>query len=257
MSERFETIIFERKGGVARLTLNHPPLNILTIAMMREINEALDELDGAAEVKVLVIDAQGKAFSAGVDVKDHTPDKVEEMIGVFHGIFRRLLALEIPTLAVVKGACLGGGCELATFCDLVLASPEATFGQPEIKVGVFPPIAVLLFPSLMGQKKAFELLLTGEIIEAREAERIGLINKVVPLEELEEAVARLTAQLAGLSGMVLRLTKRAILQGAGLPLEEALEKIERLYLKELVETEDAKEGLQAFLEKRKPLWRNR
>ena len=257
MSERFETIIFERKGGVARLTLNHPPLNILTIAMMREINEALKGLEGATDIKVLVIEAQGKAFSAGVDIKDHTPDKVEEMIEVFHAIFRRLLALEIPTLAVVKGACLGGGCELAAFCDLVLASPEATFGQPEIRVGVFPPLAALLFPYLIGQKKAFELLLTGEIIDAQEAERIGLINKVVPGEELEEAVAQMTAQLAGLSGIALRLTKRAILRGAHLPFEEALERVERLDLEELMDTEDAKEGLQAFLEKRKPLWRNR
>lgn len=257
MSSHFEHILFEKNNGVATLTLNRPPLNILNIAMMGEMNEALEELEGDVEAKLLVICARGKAFSAGVDIKDHTLDKVEEMIEVFHGIFRRLLSLEIPTLAVVQGACLGGGCELASFCDFVLASEEATFGQPEIKVGVFPPIAVVLFPHLIGQRRAFELLLTGEVIDAWEAERIGLITKVVPPEELERAREELVAKLAGLSGVVLRLTKRAIYEAADLPLGKAMEHIERLYLERLMSTEDAKEGLQAFLEKRKPVWRNR
>jgi len=250
-------MLFEKKDGVATLTLNRPPLNILNIAMMREMNEALEGLDGDANTKLLVIAAQGKAFSAGVDIKDHTPDKVEEMIEVFHGIFRRLLSLEMPTLAVVQGACLGGGCELACFCDFIIASEEATFGQPEIKVGVFPPIAVILFPYLMGQRKAFELLLTGEIVDAREAERIGLITRVVPAGELERASEELVAKLTRLSGVVLRLTKRAIYEAAGLPFEKAMVHAEKLYLERLMSTEDAKEGLQAFLEKRKPVWRNR
>ncbi len=252
----FKQIHFEKKNGVAILTLNRPPLNILNIAMMREMNEALEGLKGDADTNLLVIAAQGKAFSAGVDIKDHTPDKVEEMIEAFHGIFRRLLSLEIPTLAVVQGACLGGGCELASFCDFLLASEEATFGQPEIKVGVFPPIAVVLFPYLMGQRRTFELLLTGETVDAREAERIGLVTKVVPPEELEKAREELVAKLAGLSGVVLRLTKRAIYEAADLPFGKAMEHVERLYLERLMSTEDAKEGLQAFLEKRKPVWRN-
>lgn len=253
----FEQILFEKKEGVATLTLNRPPLNILNIAMMREMNEALEKLEDDADTKLLVIAAQGKAFSAGVDIKDHTPDKVEEMIELFHGIFRRLLSLEIPTLAVVQGACLGGGCELASFCDFVLASEEATFGQPEIKVGVFPPIAVVLFPYLMGQRKTFELLLTGEVVDAREAERIGLVTRVLPPEELGRAMEELVAKLVGLSGVVLRLTKRAIYEAAALPFGKAVEHIERLYLERLMSTEDAKEGLQAFLEKRKPIWHNR
>ncbi len=257
MSSHFEHILFEKENGVATLTLNRPPLNILNIAMMREMNEALEELEGDAKTKLLVIAAQGKAFSVGVDIKDHTPDKVEEMIEVFHGIFRRLLSLEMPTLAVVQGACLGGGCELASFCDFILASEEATFGQPEIKVGVFPPIAVILFPYLMGQRKAFELLLTGEVVDAREAERIGLITRVVPPGELERATEKLVAKLIRLSGVVLRLTKRAIYEAAGLPFEKAMVHTERLYLERLMSTEDAKEGLQAFLEKRKPVWRDR
>jgi len=257
MSPQFENILFEKKNGVATLTLNRPPLNILNIAMMREMNEVLEELEWDADAKLLLIAAQGKAFSAGVDIKDHTPDKVEEMIEVFHGIFRRLLSLEMPILAVVQGACLGGGCELASFCDLIFASEEATFGQPEIKVGVFPPIAVVLFPYLMGQRRTFELLLTGEIVDAREAERIGLITRVVPPDELERAREELVAKLTGLSGVVLRLTKRAIYEAADLPFGKAMAHTERLYLERLMGTEDAKEGLQAFLEKRKPVWRNR
>jgi len=257
MSSQFENILFEKKNGVATLTLNRPPLNILNISMMREMSQALEQLEGDASAKLLVIAGQAKAFSAGVDIKDHTPDKVEEMIEVFHGIFRRLLSLEMPTLAVVQGACLGGGCELASFCDFVLASEEATFGQPEIKVGVFPPIAAVLFPYLMGQRKTFELLLTGEVVDAREAERIGLVTRVVSPRELERASEELVAKLAGLSGIVLRLTKRAIYEAADLPFEKAMEHIEKLYLERLMSTEDAKEGLQAFLEKRKPTWRNR
>ncbi len=257
MSSYFEQILFEKKNGVATLTLNRPPLNILNIAMMREMNEALEELEGNVNTKLLVIAAQGKAFSAGVDIKDHTPDKVEEMIEVFHGIFRRLLSLEIPTLAVVQGACFGGGCELASFCDFIIASEEATFGQPEIKVGVFPPIAVVLFPYLVGQRKSLELLLTGEVVDAREAERIGLVTRVVSPEELARATEELVAKLVGLSSVVLRLAKRAIYEAADLPFGKAMEHVERLYLEGLMGTEDAKEGLQAFLEKRKPVWRNR
>jgi len=257
MSSHFEQILFEKENGVATLTLNRPPLNILNIAMMREMNEALEELQRDADTKVLVITSQGKAFSSGVDIKDHTPDKVEEMIGVFHRIFRRLLSLEIPTLAVVQGACLGGGCELASFCDFVLASEKATFGQPEIKVGVFPPIAAVLFPYLIGRRKTFELLLTGEVIDAREAERIGLVTRVVPPEKVERAREELVAKLVGLSGVVLRLTKQAIYEAADLPFGKAMEHVERLYLERLMGTEDAKEGLLAFLEKRKPVWRNR
>jgi len=214
-------------------------------------------LEGNVNTKLLVIAAQGEAFSAGVDIKDHTPDKVEEMIEVFHGIFRRLLSLEIPTLAVVQGACFGGGCELASFCDFIIASEEATFGQPEIKVGVFPLIAVVLFPYLVGQRKSLELLLTGEVVDAREAERIGLVTRVVSPEELARATEELVAKLRGLSSVVLRLTKRAIYEAADLPFGKAMEHVERLYLERLMSTEDAKEGLQAFLEKRKPVWRNR
>jgi cyclohexa-1,5-dienecarbonyl-CoA hydratase len=257
MSGEFENILFEREGGVARITLDHPPVNIMDIPTMREINAALETLQGDEETKALVFAARGKAFCAGVDVKDHTADKVEEMVEVFHRIFRQMWSLEMPTIAAVNGAALGGGCELVTFCDMIIASEKATFGQPEIQVGVYPPVAVVTFPRLMPHTKALELLLTGSVIDAREAERLGLVNKVVPVEGFEEAVSRFVDKLTALSAVVLRLTKRATLQGLTLGFEEALALSEELYLERLMKTEDAAEGLQAFMDKRKPVWRGK
>ncbi len=253
----FKDIIFERGEGVARLTLNRPPLNVLTIAMMREINTALESLQEDVESKLLIITGQGKAFSAGVDVAEHTADKVEEMITVFHRIFRLLRRLEIPTVAIVNGAALGGGCELAIGCDMVIAAEHAKIGQPEIQVGVFAPLAAVLFPRLVGRAKALELLLTGDVIRAPEAARIGLINKAVPADDLDAEVQGLIVKLTGLSGAVLRLSKRAVYASLDRGFEEALAAVEDIYLKELMQTEDAHEGLAAFLEKRPPEWRNR
>ena len=257
MTADFQNIIFERLEGVARITLNHPPLNVLNIPTMKEIITALEGLRGDRQTKVLVIAAEGKAFCAGVDVKDHTADKVDEMVEVFHRIFRLMWSLDIPTVAAVNGAALGGGCELATFCDMVIASEKATFGQPEIQVGVYPPVAVVTFPRLMPHMKAMELLLTGEVIDAREAERLGIVNRVVAKDSFEEELSSFVGKLTVLSGAVLRLTKRAALQGLGLGFEEALALSEERYLKELMTTEAASEGLQAFMEKRRPVWKDR
>lgn len=257
MTEEFQNIIFERRAAEARITLNHPPVNIMDIATMKEINTALESLQEDDETKVLVVAAQGKAFCAGVDVRDHTAEKVNEMVEVFHRIFRLMWSLDIPTVAAVNGACLGGGCELATFCDMIMASEAATFGQPEIQVGVYPPVAVVTFPRLMPYVKAMELLLTGDVIDAREAERLGIVNKVVPVESFEDEVSGFVGKLTALSAIVLRLTKRATLQGLSLDFEEALTRSEQLYLNSLMKTGDASEGLEAFMEKRKPVWKGR
>jgi len=254
MEQNFKHISFEVKEGIARITLNRPPLNILNIEMMKEINKALEGLQ-KEKLKLVVFAASGKAFSAGVDVAEHTAEKVKEMITVFHKIFRLLASLRCPTLAIVDGAALGGGCELATFCDFVLASKRANFGQPEIKVGVFPPIAAIIFPKLISQKKALELLLTGETIDAQEAWRLGLVNKVVPAEELDKEVDLFIQSLKEKSAAVLGLTKRAVLESLNLGFEAGLKKVEKLYLEELMGTEDAHEGLKAFLEKRAPQWK--
>jgi cyclohexa-1,5-dienecarbonyl-CoA hydratase len=254
----FQHIIFEKQDGVARLTLNKPPLNVLDIAMMREINSALESVGDDPSIKVLVFEAAegSKAFSAGVDVSEHTADTVEEMIGVFHRMFRLLDKLEVPTVAVVASAALGGGCELVLFCDMVLASEKASFGQPEIQVGVFPPVAVVAWPGIIGPKKAMELLLTGDRIRAEDAARLGLVNKVVPPDELPGAVDELVGKLTSLSGAILRLTKRAVRLGDAGSFAAGLDAVEDLYLGPMMDTEDAQEGLTAFMERRAPVWKD-
>ena len=255
----FEHILFDVSDGVARLTLNEPPFNVLNIAMMREINAALEGLDGDSAVKVLVLQAAegSKAFSAGVDVSEHSADMVGEMIEVFHRIFRLLDGLDMPTVAVVERAALGGGCELALFCDMVIASEKASFGQPEIQVGVFPPIACVALPGIVGPKKALEMVLIGDRIRAAEAQALGLVNKVVAPDELRAAADEFVGKLAALSGSILRLTKRAVRVGSAGPFDEGLAAVEELYLGPMMDTEDAHEGLAAFMEKRAPVWKGR
>jgi cyclohexa-1,5-dienecarbonyl-CoA hydratase len=255
----YEHIKFERRDGAAWLTLNGPPLNVLNIAMMREINDALEELSGDSAIKVLVFEAAegSKAFSAGVDVSEHTADKVDEMIEVFHRIFRLLDGLEIPTFAVVGGAALGGGCELALFCDMVIASEKASFGQPEIQVGVLPPIAVVALPEIIGPKKTMEMVLIGDRIRADEAQRLGLVNMVVAPEELRNTAMEFVSKLTKLSGAVLRITKRAVRLGSSGSFADGLAAVEELYLGPLMDTEDANEGLAAFMEKRSPVWKDK
>jgi cyclohexa-1,5-dienecarbonyl-CoA hydratase len=245
------------ESGVARITLNQPPLNIIDIPMIGEIHSALARIHSESEAKVLVIDHQGKAFSAGVSIRDHTPDKVSDMIEKFHGMFRLLHSLALPTLALVDGMALGGGCELATFCDMVIASERATFGQPEIKVGVFPPVAAVVFPRLVGRNRALELLLTGEVVDAAEAKALGLINRVFPTQEFHRKADEFIGKLTSLSAPVLKLTKRAVDRGLYANISEAITSVEELYLGELMQTEDAHEGLNAYLEKRKPAWKNK
>ncbi|MBI3029422.1 MAG: enoyl-CoA hydratase/isomerase family protein [Candidatus Rokubacteria bacterium] len=243
--------------GVARLVLARPPLNILTIDMMEELNGALERVQSLLEVRALVLAAEGKAFSAGVAVEDHLGDRVKPMLEAFHRIFHLLRALPCPSVAAVQGAALGGGSELATFCDFVIASEAATFGQPEIKVGVFPPIAAVHYPARIGLARTLQLLLTGEVIGAKEAERIGLVDRVVPAAQLPAAVEEVLAKLSDKSRAVLALTRRAVLDAAGQPFEAALRAVEALYHAELMATEDAHEGLKAFVEKRAPVWKHR
>ncbi len=245
--------------GAAWISINRPPYNVLDIPTMEELNDALAAVKARElEVRALVVTAEGdKAFSAGVDVADHTPDKVEKMVEVFHEIFHHLDALEIPTLAAVKGAALGGGCELAIFCDMIVAADNMKIGQPEVKVGVFPPLAAVVLPRLIPDKRAFELIVGGETIRADEALRLGLVNKVVPLDAFDEEFGKFLRVFTTLSGPVLRATKKAIRTAKGLPFADALSRVEQVYLHDLMTTEDAKEGLQAFLEKRRPEWKHR
>jgi cyclohexa-1,5-dienecarbonyl-CoA hydratase len=254
--EGFKYIVFDMSDTVATITLNRPPLNVMNIEMLEELAAALKTVVDE-EPKILVLKGEGKAFCAGVDVSDHTQEKAARMISTFHKVFHIMSRMETPTIAVVKGACLGGGCELATFCDLVIASENAKFGQPEIKVGVIAPVAAAFFPKMIGCRRTLELLLTGATIDASEASRIGLINRVVPEEGFDAVVEKTVKALVALSGPVLRLNKRAVLDGLELDFEKALGGVEDIYLHELMKTDDAKEGLAAFLEKREPVWKEK
>jgi cyclohexa-1,5-dienecarbonyl-CoA hydratase len=244
------------ENGLGTITLNRPPVNVLNIAMMEEINGVLDEWHGKKDLKAVLFDAKGKCFSAGVDVGEHMGDLAPKMITAFHGMFRRMDRLGVPTVASVYGSCLGGGCELAIFCDLVISADDAKYGQPEIQVGVFPPIAAQIMPRIMGRKAAMDLILSGRIISAQEALTMGLINKVVIREELETATQEFLKPYLKLSAEVLRKTRKAIMAGLLDDLEPSLKVIEGIYLDELMPTADAQEGLKAFLEKRKPEWKN-
>jgi cyclohexa-1,5-dienecarbonyl-CoA hydratase len=257
MESPYECISLEISAEVACITLNRPPLNILTLAMVRELTQALSVLAERPGLKGLVLAASGRAFCAGVDVADHTPDRAEAMIRDFGHLFTTLRAFPAPTIAVVQGRALGGGTELAIACDLVLAGASAQFGQPEITLGVFPPVAAALFPQLIGYQQAARLIFTGEPIGAAEAARLGLATFVVPDEELSAALGRLLDQLGSLSAAVLPLAKCALLLGADLGATQALPRIEDLYLKNLMATNDAREGIQSFLEKRPPIWAGR
>jgi len=252
----YEFINVSEDEGIGRIVLNRPPVNILNIAMMKEINQALEEFKGKGDIKVVVFSAEGKFFSAGVDVGEHMGDMCKVMIDVFHGMFRRMDDLEVPTIALVKGSALGGGCELAIYCDIVLASEKAKFGQPEILVGVFPPIAALEFPRLMSPRKALELILTGDSVRGNEARELGLANHIYPLDSFDEEAEKFLGKLKALSTPVMKLAKKATYVGAFVK-PGALERIEDIYMNELMKTEDAHEGLQAFLDKRKPEWKNK
>lgn len=244
------------ENGLGTITLNRPPVNVMNIAMMEEINDVLESWQGEKDLKLVLLNAKGKCFSAGVDVGEHMGDLAPKMIKAFHRMFRLMEKLGPPIAASIFGSCLGGGCELAAFADLVIAAENTKIGQPEIQVGVFPPIAAFIMPRIMGRKDAADLILSGRIVTASEARQMGLVNRVVPSEQLEAETALFVKPFLGLSAEVLRKTKKAITAGLRDDLEPALEIIEQIYLDELMQTADAQEGLNAFLEKRKPVWRN-
>lgn len=253
---QYEFFKLEVSDGLALVTMNRPPLNVLNIAMMAEFNSLLESALGDGNLAAVVIRAEGKAFCAGVDVADHTGDKVEQMIRQFHGIFRKLAATDALTIAAVNGAALGGGCELATFCDIVLASERSKFGQPEVQVGVLPPVAACVLPPQIGIRKAVELNAVGMTIGATEAHAIGLVSQIYPVDGFDQSVDDYLSNLRKLSRPVVRLAKRATAMISREQIMAHLDKVERLYLDELMKLSDAHEGIAAFTEKRAPNWRH-
>jgi len=258
MSQQEPMIRTFLEDGIATITLCRPPVNVLNIAMLSELLEVLNDPALISDARVVVLRAEGKAFSTGVDVADHTPQRTEAMLEVFHAVIARIWELPVPSVALVERAALGGGAELAFSCDLILASDKAKFGQPEILLGVFPPAAIVSLPKTIGMRKAAELIFTGETIHAQEALELALINHVYPAEQFSQSSKSFIDKFIGLSRISLIETKAAFCEAMQIvdPVR-ALKAVETRYLDNLMATEDAREGITAFMEKRKPVWRHR
>ena len=250
-------ISFHMEPPIARIVLNNPPVNVIDIPMMDELAEALNEIETRPDIATLIVSGSQRAFSAGVDVAAHTPDKVEQMLNKFHGVIRALVGSKKVSIAAVHGICLGGGAELAMVCDLAYTSELATWGFPEIKLGCYPPVAVTALAALVGQKHAADLVLTGRSITGREAATIGLANSVVPEVDLEHVVQDAVHHLSQLSPAALAITKKAIYAWDAIHFDKGLARAEKTYLDDLMRTEDAREGINAFLEKRPPVWKGK
>ena len=244
----------EIRPPVARIWLANPPLNIIGIELAGEMLRALKEAEARPDISLIVLEGSGRVFSAGVDIKAHLPEQIQEMLTSFHAVIRAVVGSRKVTLAAVRGACLGGGAELASVCDLVYTARDATWGFPEIELGCYPPVATVALPALVGQKRASELILTGRRITGAEAVAIGLATKCLRAEELEALVQETAADLQKLSPMALAHAKKAIYGWDAIHFDKGLARAEKIYLEELVSTADAHEGIMAFLEKRKAKW---
>jgi cyclohexa-1,5-dienecarbonyl-CoA hydratase len=253
----YSRIALELQTPVARIVLSNPPLNVIDIPMMEELAAALSEIESRSDISTFVISGSQKAFSVGVDVAAHTPDKVEQMLTRFHAVIRAVVASRKVSIAAVHRHCLGGGAELAMVCDLVYTSELATWGFPEIKLGCYPPVAATALAALVGQKHAADLVLTGRSITGKEAAAIGLANAVLAEVDLERAVQETVQHLSQLSPAVLGVTKKAIYTWDSMHFDKGLARAEKVYFEELMKTEDAQEGITAFLEKRQPVWKGK
>ena len=250
-------IQFNIANDVARITLNHADKNVLTWGLMAELGEAIESLNGRGDVKAILLDSSQKAFSYGISLEDSRPDRVFQTLEAFNRVFLALGEVSKPLIIVVNGPAIGAGSELVAFGDLVIATPNARFAQPEVKMGVFPPFAAIMLPQLIGPKKTYELILTGNPLTADDAQHFGFVNKVVPEADLQKTVQELLARIGQFSGPVLEMTKRVISSSIGLPLSEAMKKSQDIYLNQLYALEDVQEGLRAVVEKRQPVWKNK
>ena len=247
----------ELQPPFARISLHNPPLNVIDIPMMEELARALEQLEAQPEISAIVVSAEGKAFSVGVDVAAHTPDQVETMLGKFHAVIRALMGSKKVTLAAVHGHCLGGGAELAMVCDVVVTTETAKWGFPEIKLGCYPPVACTALAALVGQKHASDLILTGRTICGTEAVAMGLANRAVPDSALQSTVEEYLRHFAKLSPAALAVAKKASYAWDSMHFDKGLARAEKIYFEELMKTEDAREGIAAFLQKREPQWKGK
>lgn len=242
---------------IARITLDRPKHNVLDIAMMKELNLELEKIAADDELKCVVITGEGRSFCAGVEVSDHTPEKVDEMVSVFNRIFELINLIDIPVIAAVNGACLGGGLEVAIAADIVIASDKAILGQPEVKLGFFPPYAAIRLPELVGTAKAIEICTTGKSYSAAEAESLGFVSKAVEGDKFEETVESYVKEICHASPLILKLNKRAVKRHVGTSFHQAVQLSSDYFLNTMMKTEDTLEGIKSFEEKRRPDWKNK
>jgi cyclohexa-1,5-dienecarbonyl-CoA hydratase len=249
------TVAVTRVDGRATVTWERGPANVFDIALLEEFTRALQS-DAVTGAHVVVLRGGGQSWSGGLSVEDHLKPRVSAMFEAFHAALVTLWNLPVPTIAQVHGRCLGGGMELLMACDLAIASENATFGQPEIRLGVFPPLGAALYPLLLGHRYASELLYLGTPLDARRAAAAGIVNRVVPPDELDVSVALTAQTLCGYRLEALRLLKKVVRRTEVDPWSR-LRYAERAYLDELMAGDDSEEGLRAFLEKRTPVWKER
>lgn len=242
---------------VARILLANPPVNVIDLPMMDELIAVLEDIERRPEIVAIVLGGSDRAFSAGVDVAAHLPETIHTMLGRFHAVIRLLMVTKKVTIAAVRGTCLGGGAELAAVCDMVFTTDSANWGFPEISLGCFPPLACTILDHIVGQKHASELILTGRQISGEEAMRIGLANEALPEDELAEIVDDTCDRLGQLSPAALAITKKTLNTWSAALTENGLKRVEQIYEQELMKTEDALEGIKAFLEKRPARWKRR
>ncbi|HXW56088.1 MAG TPA: enoyl-CoA hydratase/isomerase family protein [Candidatus Cybelea sp.] len=253
----FQHVRYQIHGEVARLTLDRPEHNLLNERVLAEIAAGINTIGQQRDVKLIVLDSATKSFSGGIELGEYTQRRVFQLLDAFHNAFSAMLDTSKPLLVIVNGPAFGGGAELAAFGDLVVATPRARFAQPEITLGVFPPLAAAILPYMLGPKLALELVLTGETVSAERARELGLVNWVVPEKELESKVTELIAKITAHSGPVLTMAKKAVLGSLGMPLRDGVRNSLKVFLNELGELEDSQEGLRALVEQRSPKWKNR
>jgi len=250
----FQNVLVTKENDVGVIQLNRPSvLNALSFGLMSELVSGLEELDKDESVRVIILTGSGRAFAAGADLHEMSQaTPVDLMLGRRFELWDRIRKISKPMIAAVDGYCLGGGNELAMSCDVIIASETATFGQPEVNVGIIPGAGgTQRLTRTVGKYKAMEMILTGRSISAEEAYRIGLVNRVVPSESLMEEAKKLASDIASKPPISIRSAKEAILKAQDTSLEVGLE-FERKAFYMLFATEDGKEGMRAFLEKRKP-----
>jgi cyclohexa-1,5-dienecarbonyl-CoA hydratase len=255
--EEFQYVKFRIEGEVARLTLDRPEHNLLNERMLTELAVGINSVGERRDIKLIVLDSAAKAFCGGIELGEYTQRRVFQLLDAFQSAFNAMLDTSKPLLVVVNGPAFGGGAELASLGDLVIATPRARFAQPEIKLGVFPPLAAAILPYIVGPKLALELVLTGEVMTAERARELGLVNWLVPESDLQGKVAEVVAKVTAQSGPVLTMAKKAILGSLGQSLREGVSSSMKVFLNELADLEDSQEGLRALVEKRAPKWKNR